>query len=299
VGQWWTEERKALARANGEPEPSTTACLTELLRLGPLGHLTLTDSEREYYQCLLGEHAGSDAQNALARDEQEIFTQHVIQPEEIEARRESTFWCDPYFINIFRAFAARGISRDLLFEVGAYPHENTYFRACKFQPAIHLPFYSSNGFVAGVKAMCICPTSGAMVKEYLDSSRAHLLDIASIARRPRDLVILVEGELDALLLRARGWCATSGSGGCGTFPPHFTNYFRDRDVAVVYDADNEGQSGAAKVLRKLEPVVRSVVSINLYPSYVNKDRKDITDFLIKDGRTDEEFLELIQQSRGQ
>lgn len=60
------------------------------------------------------------------------------------------------------------------------------------------------------------------------------------------LVILCEGELDALFLWSQGFTAVSSTGGAGTFDPEWASLLKGREVVICYDNDKAGTLGALR-----------------------------------------------------
>jgi hypothetical protein len=87
-------------------------------------------------------------------------------------------------------------------------------------------------------------------------------------------VIIVEGELDALILEARGYLAVTSTGGAGTFKDEWIPLLREKDLYVCFDKDMAGYQGAAKVLSKLP------AKLIMLPNSV-EHHGDVTDFFIK------------------
>lgn len=97
-------------------------------------------------------------------------------------------------------------------------------------------------------------------------------------------VFITEGELDALRLQAEGLCAVSSTGGSGTFQPEWAKQLENLDIIIVYDRDQSGFKGAARV-QSILPHARVVT---LPP--MENGCKDITDYLLS--HTMHEFLDI-------
>ncbi|MEI7741484.1 MAG: toprim domain-containing protein [bacterium] len=102
-------------------------------------------------------------------------------------------------------------------------------------------------------------------------------------------IVIAEGELDTLALLSRGILAVSSTGGAKTFPEEWAEEFKTIPaVFIVYDNDDAGREGALKVAR-LIPHAKIVA----LPEEVG-DKGDTTDFLVKLGKSKEDFLELLK-----
>ncbi|MBI4128116.1 MAG: toprim domain-containing protein [Parcubacteria group bacterium] len=107
-----------------------------------------------------------------------------------------------------------------------------------------------------------------------------------------DSVVICEGELDALNLRSNGLLSVSSTGGAGTFEDSWAKAFAAvPEVFVIYDHDEAGKKGALKV-GKCIPHAR----IAMLPASVG-DHGDVTDFLVRLGKTPQELWELLQTGR--
>jgi hypothetical protein len=75
--------------------------------------------------------------------------------------------------------------------------------------------------------------------------------------------------------------ATTASEGAGAkWAPELTDYFRDRTVVILPDADGKGRKHALKVAAALYPVAKSVKVVDLYPE--RNDGHDVADWLEDD-----------------
>lgn len=99
-------------------------------------------------------------------------------------------------------------------------------------------------------------------------------------------VIICEGELDALLLRSRGFTAVSSTGGAGTFKEEWAPLFANKIVYVIYDNDEAGATGAHKVCR----MIPHANYTRLPPSV--GEHGDVTDYFHA-GKTFDDFLRLL------
>lgn len=104
--------------------------------------------------------------------------------------------------------------------------------------------------------------------------------------------LLCEGEKDAAIARQMGFNAVTVTGGAGTFPKLLRNYFKDRDVHIVYDCDDAGRSGAEIVAYHLHGIARTIRIVDLQL----EDKEDVHDFFIKYNRTAHELYQVIEQS---
>jgi P4 family phage/plasmid primase-like protien len=114
---------------------------------------------------------------------------------------------------------------------------------------------------------------------------------------PEAVVLVCEGELDALLAQQRfdaeslAAVAVSGTGGA-TSPPADVEVFRGRTVAVLYDCDEAGRQGARKLGERLLGVAESVSVVDLGLG----DGEDVTDWFVTHGRSVADLVALIDSA---
>lgn len=117
-----------------------------------------------------------------------------------------------------------------------------------------------------------------------------------IGADPKALVLVCEGELDALLAQQKfdaagvPVVAVSGTGGAGN-PPADVEPFRGRAVAVLYDCDEAGRKGASKLAARLLGVAKSVRVVDLGMG----ESEDVTDWFA-DERSAADLLALIESA---
>jgi len=109
-----------------------------------------------------------------------------------------------------------------------------------------------------------------------------------------DKVLLVEGEMDAILANQLDYKAITVTGGAGTWKTKWNELFEDKVVYITYDIDDAGQTGAEKVARLLLPKAQEVKIVNLP---INKPKNgDITDYFVRFGHTREELDSIIENT---
>lgn len=107
--------------------------------------------------------------------------------------------------------------------------------------------------------------------------------------------VICEGEKDMTIARDHGYNAIS-LGGCNNIPTKMLDFFKDRYVYIVYDNDAAGKSGALKLASALFSVTKFVYIANI-GEYVQEDKEDITDFFIKYGLGNDEFDQMLENSK--
>ena len=113
---------------------------------------------------------------------------------------------------------------------------------------------------------------------------------------PNDDVYVMEGEMDMLLARSIGLDAYTQTAGAMTWSVAFNKYFKDKNVFIAYDNDDEGRKGAEKVAAALAPVAKAIHIVNLP---VDNSKEDFTDYIVKYGKTAKDFLELCRSAEAQ
>jgi len=118
----------------------------------------------------------------------------------------------------------------------------------------------------------------------------HLPEL--VAAPPEDIVFVVEGEKDVLVLERLGLVATTNAGGAGKWRDEFSEFLWDRQVAVLPDHDDPGRDHAVRVARSLHGVAASVTVVPL-PGL--EPGGDVSDW-IQAGGTRGSLLELVERA---
>jgi hypothetical protein len=119
---------------------------------------------------------------------------------------------------------------------------------------------------------------------------------------PGSTVIITEGEFDAMLAEQEtGFVSVSGTNGAGAFQSEWVQDFHGHHIILLYDADQPGRDAVHKlVLPAFKDAVTTgkVLSLKIVWLYENadKDHKDVTDWIIKDGGSGEALKKLIQDT---
>lgn len=110
---------------------------------------------------------------------------------------------------------------------------------------------------------------------------------------PKNRVTLIcAGEKDMAIARGQGFNAITITGGEQTIPIPL-KYFCNRSVAIVYDNDDAGISGAKKLARKLLEYTPNVRVVTGFHEVCCNKGEDITDFFIKYGKTKQDLIAYI------
>ncbi len=162
--------------------------------------------------------------------------------------------------------------------------------------AITIPLYDIEKLIC-VKFFNYNLSSGE--KKVTTAGSATLLGVNFLNLiEPLDQTIYItEGELDCILLSQFGLVAVSGSAGALTWKKSWNKYFRNANVVLCYDSDETGKKGAEKTAIELFGTATSIKIITLFPDGASKDKKDITDFFVKCGRSIDEFIDIVKNSQ--
>jgi hypothetical protein len=105
-------------------------------------------------------------------------------------------------------------------------------------------------------------------------------------------VLLVEGELDALIARQHSLPAVTCVGGVGTWDENWNRLFAGRRVAIIYDCDEAGRTHARRRQAEVRGVAASVKVIDLGL----QDKEDLTDWFVTYSRSADDLRALIRRT---
>jgi hypothetical protein len=120
---------------------------------------------------------------------------------------------------------------------------------------------------------------------------------------PGITIVACEGEFDAQLVEQEtGLLAVSSTNGVAAFKKEWvTNHFTGFHVVLLYDADQEGREGVQRILQDFRPAVETgqVLSVKVIWLYekIDKEHKDFTDWIVKDGGSGARLKEIIAQTQ--
>lgn len=80
---------------------------------------------------------------------------------------------------------------------------------------------------------------------------ARLFNVDSVIQSPNDLVVLAEGEFDAMVLHQLGFNSV-GVPGANIWEDKWSVYFEDSQTFIWYDNDPAGQKGASKISKQIK-----------------------------------------------
>lgn len=123
--------------------------------------------------------------------------------------------------------------------------------------------------------------------ENLDGVKRVLYNLPAVRRAQR--VFIVEGEKDVETMRRMNLVATTNSGGGKFWQRDFNAEFEGKDVVVIPDNDEVGESHAASLVAQLRPIAKSVKCVKV--SALHKG--DVTDYMEREGGSLASLLEMV------
>lgn len=97
-----------------------------------------------------------------------------------------------------------------------------------------------------------------------------------------DDILVVEGELDALVCIAHGVPAVSGTHGSEYWDRQWSKLMEDKNVYISYDNDKGGRTGAKKASHSLAPLAAKVAVLE---PLMKEHKSDVTDWFVRGGGT--------------
>lgn len=104
--------------------------------------------------------------------------------------------------------------------------------------------------------------------------------------------IICAGEKDMAVARSQGFNAITLTGGEKALPA-FINPFKDRRIAICYDNDAPGISGAKSLASHLQPYAEVVKVVTGFHEVCKEPGEDITDFFVKYGKSKRDLQQYI------
>ena len=107
--------------------------------------------------------------------------------------------------------------------------------------------------------------------------------------------LICAGEKDMAVARSQGFNAITLTGGESALPI-YTKVFAGRSVAIVYDNDSAGRSGAIRLANYLHPHVASIKNCTAFHEVCRETGEDIADFFGKYNRTRQDLIAYLDQT---
>ena len=107
------------------------------------------------------------------------------------------------------------------------------------------------------------------------------------------ITLICAGEKDMAIARTHGFNAITITGGEKS-TPKFLNFFKNRAVAIVYDNDDAGKTGALKLAKTLYPYTQNIKVVTNFHEICKEKGEDITDFFTKYNKTRKDLINYIK-----
>lgn len=107
------------------------------------------------------------------------------------------------------------------------------------------------------------------------------------------VIVLCEGELDALVARQYGFPSLSTTAGAGTWPAEWTGRFASKKVYIVYDVDPQGETGAKKIAVRL---AKAGAEVSIVKLPLTQKGADVTDYFVAQGYGATDFQRLLDEA---
>ena len=157
---------------------------------------------------------------------------------------------------------------------------------------ITIPVYDRHGGCVNIRRYAPEQKGKAKMISYKHGSgAARLYPIENLQEKE---VMLVEGEMDALLANQMGYNAITSTGGASTWRKHWSQWFEGKRVRICYDIDKAGQQGAEKVAQELHEYAEEIKIIKL--PILDPPDGDITDFFVALGHSKEDLDAIIEKT---
>jgi len=158
---------------------------------------------------------------------------------------------------------------------------------------ISMPIYSADGKVQNVRQWSPVDKN----RKVIGVPGRNKLRLYPMEAMDNDVVIVVEGEMKALLLIQMGYNAVSPTGGAGKWLRKWGELFVGKIVVVMYDIDDAGKAGAARVLRSVWEHAKETRNLVLPLDKEKFPRGDITDAVVLDGWTKDDVAKVLTSSK--
>ncbi len=265
----------------------------------PSFHITLGDDSRILMHCKSG-CSFNDICQALNIEPSDMFSNGS--PAVQQSSPKKTPW-------VFNLNKVRSPSEEEIFTF-AEKRQVEHDALCKFQPyadqrkpLILVPAYNPSEPAEPCGLMRLAPDGGLVTlangrQEKSPILGKHgLLGIPWLVEQKPDEIILAEGWRDALAAIALGFYATASSGGASCFKTEWLPLFKDKIAYLCFDRDTAGDRAETKAVKALNKVARQVKILNLPYSMKLDHGNDLHDFIVRDGNSREEILELMNQTQ--
>lgn len=160
--------------------------------------------------------------------------------------------------------------------------------------AFTIPIYDAEGELVTVRFYNML-RAGTKMWHLKGRAGPFLYPVAALNQSSK-LIVICEGELDALITNQAGFPAVSRAGSTKHWLPSWSSLFEGKQVYLCHDRDSIGESENVKVGRALRKKIDDIRVIQLPYPVVKDHGKDVTDFWIENGGTgNKKAREMFQQ----
>jgi hypothetical protein len=140
------------------------------------------------------------------------------------------------------------------------------------------------------------PTERPKVKSRSGSMAGLIIpyDIWRTSPKTRTTIICA-GEKDMAVARSNGLNAITITGG-EEMSPRILSEFKDRKIAICYDNDEPGRTGAKQLANTLISITPTVRVVTGFHEVCKENKEDITDFFVKYKQTRADLIRYIEQT---
>lgn len=167
----------------------------------------------------------------------------------------------------------RGLPLERLEELGLVDRHRLGFDG----RLLTVPVEDANGSLLFVKRLHASELDGKEAKNLVPKgSRPALWPIRDLLESAEgDLVVIAEGEIDALTAMVQGYRAVTSTGGAASRFGEWAPLFRKRRVLIAYDGDEAGRKGAYQLAGTLRPFAAEIKILRM------PDGEDVNSLWVK------------------
>lgn len=134
-------------------------------------------------------------------------------------------------------------------------------------------------------------TKGKMISYAAGAGENRLYPVSSLKEEE---IWICEGEKDTLVALNQGLNAITMTAGANSWSSLFNEKFKDKKVNIIFDLDEAGDTGSARIAHELFNIAKEIRIVKL-PMTGSKIDKDVTDYFIRNGGSKKD-LELVRDN---